>query len=126
MFNGQPVVNSLDDMHRLLSGWYEASALSSAADGQVQHQQALLAETSGSLPQRNSQPVSLLGPAQYAVIATAPDQHISSIMMDPQLRAVITAVSAYYRMGHHALIQCVRRLEQQMAAVESRLSFLSA
>lgn len=144
VFAGQPVVKSLDDVQRLLTGWYEAS-LTAQWQGQQQQQQGLAAPTGqqplagSTLPTSDDQQQLPTEPQQaqqqadvqadgsaelslYIITVWGGPKSAKSVRLEPSLKAVVVAVAAYYRVSHSALVQCVARLEKQMAAIESSLA----
>lgn len=58
----------------------------------------------------------------YNITLMGDDLTAGSIRLEPALKAAVVAVAAYFRVSNITLMQCVRRVERQMAAMESSIA----
>jgi hypothetical protein len=158
MFAGQPVVTSMEDVQRLLDGWYDAADVTAGMQQQQQQQQqppaaarcnqqapaaAAAGQLSASAASRHGNEEQQQGQQQPAVLhdcatdsagkaiasnysLTLPGQGPggSSARVAPELAAVTLVLAGYARISAVSLVDCVRRLEKQMLAVESALKVM--
>jgi hypothetical protein len=162
MFAGQPVVSSMEDVQRLLDGWYDAADVTAgmqqqqqqqppaASSSQQQHatQQALAAaaapaqhqptpaasqhdeeqqqgqQQQGALPDHATDSDNAAIVSNYSPTLPGSGPGSSSARMAPELAAVTLVLAGYAHISAASLVDCVRRLEKQMLAVESALKVM--
>lgn len=139
MFAGNPVLHQLEDLQKLLTGWYEAAAGQAAAAAAAQAQPvapgtqgagapSASAQTSNQRPgsRVNSAAGSTAGAAAYTLIlqgsaATGTSQMFKLV---PQMAAVVLVLSAYSRCTPAVLLDSVKAIEKQMVSVEAGIKVL--
>lgn len=136
MFAAHPTVPTLEDIQRILLGWYDATtarpvdATSAPADGaaastedaaQYHYQQQGYGRTSDPTQIPHGE-ASGAGVADYTMTGF---WGITSIhRLEPQLAAVVLVLAACSRCSSGVLLDCVRTLEKQMVAVEGGVKIL--
>jgi hypothetical protein len=129
MFAGNPTVPSMEDVQRLLNGWYEAAAAqdSSSTGVLAADAEAEQAAQHGTDEQPSAaQSGGAAGAATYSLLAHgAPAAGtFRSYLLEPQLAAVVLVLSTHSRCSPGALLDCVRVLEKEMVAVEAGVRVL--
>jgi hypothetical protein len=152
MFAGQPVVPSMEDVQRLFDGWYDAADLTASMQQQqqvLQEQQhqlpaadrprgRLQASQQAAAPQKitpaehHQQPghqppdIQLQHPnvCNYSLTVLGQNLGSNAARLAPELAAVTFVLAGYARVSAVSLVDCVRRLEKQMLAVESAVKVM--
>eukprot|EP00879_Flechtneria_rotunda_P009276 GHRR01009711.1.p1 GENE.GHRR01009711.1~~GHRR01009711.1.p1 ORF type:complete len:399 (+),score=130.90 GHRR01009711.1:1416-2612(+) len=144
MFAGHPVVSTMDDVQRLLAGWYDASAaldkaVNPLSAGTVAHSGNGVtgAKATFSAASCGGEDHHQSGIVQRGTLAGA--EHFSNYnltllglsgakattRLQPQLAAVVIVIAAYSHVSPSGLLDCVRMVEKQMVAVESAVKVMN-
>jgi len=136
MFAGQPTVPTFEDIQRILLGWYDATvaqgstpAAAVATDG-PSAQQASQCQAAEPTPATQSGSGQRLeagfasDTSNYSLLLLGSSAAPGSYRLEPQLAAVVLAVTAYSRCSPTALLDCVRVIEKQMLSVEAGVKLL--
>lgn len=128
VFAGNPTVPSMEDVQRLLNGWYEAAATQASASAGALAADAEHAIQHGLDEQQPTAAGSdaAAGTATYSLLAHgAPAAGtFRSYLLEPQLAAVVLVLSTHSWCSPGALLDCVRVLEKEMVAVEAGVRVL--
>lgn len=129
MFAGNPTVPSMEDVHRLLNGWYEAAATQgSSSTGALAAAEEAKHAAQHSMDEQPSAAGSggAAGAATYSLLAHgAPAAGtFRSYLLEPQLAAVVLVLCTHSRCSPGSLLDCVRVLEKEMVAVEAGVRVL--
>lgn len=136
MFAGHPTVPTLDDVQRVLLGWYDATARSTAqaagsstpaaAEDAGQSQQVhLQGQRQGPSTSPHSDPGDkATGAALINYSLTGYSTLTGTYRLEPQLAAIVLVLAAHSRCSTGVLLDCVRALEKQMVSVEGGVKIL--